>query len=200
MNWTDTQEGTWTGRCCLCQAVYFISIFPTIYSFAGTSVIDKHAVVMEICLFPLLSRRVPEGQLKSIVWQTLQAVNFCHKHNVSSPLMKPLIEPAIGCESWPDWLLQCIHRDVKPENILLTKTGIIKLCDFGFARILSRSSVDRVRLLAFSVNTNDLFNTEPLSSPAPMLPDFQCFDEFFASWNRALSLWVRVCLCLPLLP
>lgn len=27
--------------------------------------------------------RVPEAQLKSIVWQTLQAVNFCHKHNVS---------------------------------------------------------------------------------------------------------------------
>ncbi|MGH0170913.1 UNVERIFIED_CONTAM: hypothetical protein FKN15_069419 [Acipenser sinensis] len=26
---------------------------------------------------------------------------------------------------------------VKPENILLTKTGIIKLCDFGFARILT---------------------------------------------------------------
>lgn len=26
---------------------------------------------------------VPEAQLKSIVWQTLQAVNFCHKHNVS---------------------------------------------------------------------------------------------------------------------
>lgn len=27
--------------------------------------------------------RVPECQLKSIVWQTLQAVNFCHKHSVS---------------------------------------------------------------------------------------------------------------------
>nr|XP_060479115.1 cyclin-dependent kinase-like 4 [Panthera onca] len=55
--------------------------------------------------------RVADGMIKSILWQTLQALNFCHKHN-------------------------CIHRDVKPENILITKQGIIKICDFGFARIL----------------------------------------------------------------
>ncbi|XP_077468348.1 cyclin-dependent kinase-like 1 isoform X3 [Stigmatopora argus] len=75
-------------------------------------------LVFEFCEQTVLNelekhpRGVPEAQLKSIVWQTLQAVNFCHKHN-------------------------CIHRDVKPENILLTKTGVVKLCDFGFARILS---------------------------------------------------------------
>ncbi|CAM9161105.1 unnamed protein product [Lampetra planeri] len=75
-------------------------------------------LVFEFCEQTVLNelerhpRGVPEAQLKSIVWQTLQAVDFCHKHN-------------------------CIHRDVKPENILLTKTGVIKLCDFGFARILS---------------------------------------------------------------
>uniref|UniRef100_T1J966 cyclin-dependent kinase n=1 Tax=Strigamia maritima TaxID=126957 RepID=T1J966_STRMM len=68
-----------------------------------------HTVLNELEKFP---KGVPEPLTKRIVWQTLQAVNFCHQHN-------------------------CIHRDVKPENILITKEGVIKLCDFGFARILT---------------------------------------------------------------
>ncbi|XP_072126020.1 cyclin-dependent kinase-like 1 isoform X1 [Mobula birostris] len=68
-----------------------------------------HTVLNELDKYP---RGVAEDQVKSIIRQTLQAVSFCHKHN-------------------------CIHRDVKPENILITKQGVIKLCDFGFARILT---------------------------------------------------------------
>lgn len=68
-----------------------------------------HTVLHELDRY---QRGVPEPLVKNITWQTLQAVNFCHKHN-------------------------CIHRDVKPENILITKQSAIKLCDFGFARLLT---------------------------------------------------------------
>jgi serine/threonine protein kinase len=54
----------------------------------------------------------PEHATREITWQILQGVAYCHR-------------------------LGCVHRDVKPENILITAEGVVKLCDFGFARMLS---------------------------------------------------------------
>ncbi|XP_047512112.1 cyclin-dependent kinase-like 4 isoform X6 [Pieris napi] len=68
-----------------------------------------HTVLHEMEKYPA---GCPELLSKQIIWQTLQGVAYCHRHN-------------------------CIHRDVKPENILLTGDGVVKLCDFGFARMIS---------------------------------------------------------------
>lgn len=34
-----------------------------------------------------------------------------------------------------------IHRDIKPQNIILTQTGVAKIGDFGIARIASRNTI-----------------------------------------------------------
>ncbi|XP_069116645.1 cyclin-dependent kinase-like 1 isoform X6 [Argopecten irradians] len=68
-----------------------------------------HTVLHELDRYP---RGVNEDLVKKIVSQTLEAVNYCHSRN-------------------------CIHRDVKPENILLSTERQVKLCDFGFARVLT---------------------------------------------------------------
>ena len=56
---------------------------------------------------------VPLPLVKSITWQTLQALNYFHNNN-------------------------CLHRDVKPENLLVSADGVVKLCDFGWARKAGR--------------------------------------------------------------
>uniref|UniRef100_A0A914EJ01 mitogen-activated protein kinase kinase n=1 Tax=Acrobeloides nanus TaxID=290746 RepID=A0A914EJ01_9BILA len=45
-----------------------------------------------------------------------------------------ITDALIACKS-----IQIMHRDVKPLNILLNRTGQIKLCDFGVSRILQES-------------------------------------------------------------
>ncbi|XP_005407520.1 PREDICTED: cyclin-dependent kinase 3 isoform X2 [Chinchilla lanigera] len=53
--------------------------------------------------------QLPLRLVKSYLFQLLQGVNFCHSHRV-------------------------IHRDLKPQNLLINELGDIKLADFGLAR------------------------------------------------------------------
>lgn len=75
----------------------------------------KLTLVFEHCdqdlkkYFDSLNGDIDPDVVKSFMYQLLRGLAFCHSHNV-------------------------LHRDLKPQNLLINKNGELKLADFGLAR------------------------------------------------------------------
>ena len=69
-------------------------------------------------LFEILEddHNLPETEVRKIAQQLVQSLHYLHSHRI-------------------------IHRDMKPQNILISANGTVKLCDFGFARAMSSSTI-----------------------------------------------------------
>ncbi|KAK9823151.1 hypothetical protein WJX72_000639 [[Myrmecia] bisecta] len=65
-------------------------------------------------LFEILEddQSLPEEVVQHIAKQLVRALHYLHSNRI-------------------------IHRDMKPQNILIGANGVVKLCDFGFARAMS---------------------------------------------------------------
>lgn len=91
--------------------------------------------------------------VRQYLWQIISAVQFCHSRNV-------------------------IHRDVKPENILVSKEGILKLCDFGFARIVASAAAGEVH--------TDYVATRWYRAPELLVGD--------TTYGKSVDVWAIGCL------
>ncbi|KAF0689221.1 Aste57867_19308 [Aphanomyces stellatus] len=98
-------------------------------------------------LFQILEddHELPEDEIKRIAVQLIQALHYLHSNRI-------------------------IHRDMKPQNILVGPKQQIKLCDFGFAR-------------AISADTNVL--TSIKGTPLYMAPELVKEQPY----NHTVDLW-----------
>ena len=95
---------------------------------------------------------LPESALKEIAAQLVSSVAHLHS-------------------------LKIIHRDMKPQNILISARGSIKICDFGFARALSQTT-----LVLTSIKGTPLYM-------APELVQEQPYNEKIDIWSLGIILY-----------
>lgn len=83
-------------------------------------------IVMEYVPSPslrtLIGKQLPERDVVEIMGQVCSALQLAHEHNV-------------------------VHRDIKPENILVSPQRVVKVLDFGIAKLTSASTVTRDRIV-----------------------------------------------------
>jgi serine/threonine protein kinase len=96
-----------------------------VYEF-GRSPDNRLYIVMEYLEAPSL-RRVLKGPLGEpeavrIMAQVCEALSFAHQHHI-------------------------VHRDMKPENILVAPDGGVKVLDFGIAKLTSASTVTQDKIV-----------------------------------------------------
>lgn len=99
-------------------------------------------LVMEFVAAPslriMMQQVLSESVVRGILEQMCSALAFAHHNGI-------------------------VHRDVKPENVLVTKEGLVKVLDFGIAKLTSASTVTRDKI----VGTPEYISPEQARGESP---------------------------------
>ena len=88
---------------------------------------------MDLAHYIAERREVPIAEVIDFSKQICRGLRYAHNHSV-------------------------IHRDIKPQNILIEKNNIVKLSDFGIAKIFSRT--DEITMTGFTLGTPEYMSPE----------------------------------------
>ena len=125
---------------------------PGIVTIYSAAVYDGRPVIVMKLIEGLTLRsilrqgRLTTGQTFALLEQLLEAVGYAHAHGVT-------------------------HRDLKPDNVFVTRDGAVKLADFGIARLSAQGTMDAA---GDSAGPDDSALTQAgqlLGTPAYMSPE-----------------------------
>lgn len=105
-------------------------------------------------LFDVLQDDVtlPESTVQQVAKQLVKALHYLHSNRI-------------------------IHRDMKPQNVLIGSGGCVKLCDFGFARAMSSNTI-----VLTSIKGTPLYMSPELVKEQP-------YDETSDLWSLGVILF-----------
>jgi serine/threonine protein kinase len=58
-----------------------------------------------------------------------------------------------------------IHRDIKPENIMIRRDGLVKVLDFGLAKLIEPGNIDSLEITSFHTQAGQIIGTPNYMSP-----------------------------------
>lgn len=113
-------------------------------------------------LFEILEddQSLPEATVQSIAKQLVRALHYLHTNRV-------------------------IHRDMKPQNILIGANGVVKLCDFGFARAMSSNT-----MVLTSIKGTPLYMAPELVQEQPYNHTVRTIQAFLLCSKLTVLAWL----------
>jgi len=84
--------------------------------------------------------------------------------------------------------INCIHRDLKPNNLLVNNTGLLKIADFNLARHLDIAD-----------NQGNYFITNGVVTRWYRAPELLLTGPDYTAYTKAIDIWSIGCIFAELL-